>query len=57
MKNADAEELFERVRVGEVVELHGARTEMLAAILDAPQVMSPAVKPGAAPPAPVVALM
>src|SRR5574341_159542 len=34
MRNRDVEELFEMVRAGDVVELHGERTEELARIFD-----------------------
>lgn len=37
MRNRDVEELFELVRVGDVVELHGERSEELARIFGAPQ--------------------
>lgn len=50
MRNADVEELFEIVRVGDVVELHGARTAEIAQIFAPPQI--PAATP--APAAPVV---
>lgn len=50
MRNADVEELFEIARVGDVVELHGARTAEIAHIFAPPQV--PAATP--APAAPVV---
>ena len=35
MRNRDVEDLFERVRVGDVVELHGERSEELAQIFGA----------------------
>lgn len=35
MRNADVEELFELLRVGDVVELHGERNEIVAAIFGA----------------------
>ncbi len=53
MRNADAEELFELVRVGDTVELIGERTVELAAIFGAPAPAAPAAQP-AAPAAPVV---
>ena len=37
MHKADVEELFELIRVGDVVELHGKRNAELAAIFPAPQ--------------------
>lgn len=51
MRNRDAEELFELVRVGDTVELIGERTVELAAIFGTPAL--PAAKP-ASPAAPVV---
>jgi len=45
MNNRDAEELFERVRAGDTVELVGQRTVELAAIFGAPEI--PAAKPAA----------
>lgn len=53
MRNADAEELFEMVRVGDMVEVIGERTVELAAIFGAPAPVVPAAQP-AAPVAPVV---
>jgi lipoprotein-anchoring transpeptidase ErfK/SrfK len=53
MRNADAEELFELVRVGDSVEVIGERTVELAAIFGAPEPVVPTAKP-AAPVAPVV---
>lgn len=50
MRNADVEELFEIVRVGDAVELHGARTAEIAQLFAPPQI--PASTP--APAAPVV---
>ena len=32
LRNSDVERLFEQVRAGDVVELHGARTEEIAAL-------------------------
>jgi lipoprotein-anchoring transpeptidase ErfK/SrfK len=57
MRNTDVEELFELVRVGDSVELLGARTDEVAHIFGAgaaPAAAPPAPKP-AAPAAPVVA--
>jgi lipoprotein-anchoring transpeptidase ErfK/SrfK len=53
MRNADAEELFELIRVGDTVEVIGERTVELAAIFGAPAPVVPAAQP-AAPVAPVV---
>ncbi len=51
MRNKDAEELFDLVRVGDVVELHGERDEKLAGIF------SPARRPGSEPGARTVAVV
>lgn len=53
MRNADAEELFELIRVGDTVDVIGERTVELAAIFGAPSPTIPAAQP-AAPVAPVV---
>jgi hypothetical protein len=47
MRNRDAEELFELVRVGDTVEVIGERTVELAAIFGAPPAAGPAAKPAA----------
>jgi lipoprotein-anchoring transpeptidase ErfK/SrfK len=52
MRNRDAEELFDLVRVGDTVELVGERSVELAAIFGAPAVHGLAAKPAVA--APVV---
>jgi lipoprotein-anchoring transpeptidase ErfK/SrfK len=51
MRNADIEELFERVRSGDAVELHAERSAALARVFGAP---TPRSAPAAAAPAPVV---
>jgi lipoprotein-anchoring transpeptidase ErfK/SrfK len=53
MLKRDVEELFEQVRVGDLVELHGQRTAELAAIFGAPGNVKPAWRS----PASVVAIV
>jgi len=48
LRNADVQELFELVRVGDVVEIHAERNEDLAEIFEAPA-ESPQPRPGAGP--------
>lgn len=55
MGKKDAEELFSLVRVGDVVELHGQRTEELAAIFGTPAPVAPKTAQPAATPVAVVA--
>ncbi len=45
MRNRDVEELFDRVRVGDVVELHGERSAELARIFGGPVPALPAALP------------
>jgi len=47
MRNADVEELFEIVRVGDAVELHGERTAEIAQIFAPPQIPASTPAPGA----------
>ncbi len=54
MGKHDVEELFSLVKVGDTVEIHGARDEQVAAIFGSPEVMTassatPATTPAAAP--------
>ena len=49
MRNADVEELFELVRAGDVVELHGARTVELAQVFGTPDPVRPKTQPQATP--------
>lgn len=54
MHQRDVEELFERVRVGDAVELHAARTPEVETLLRAAELPSPGPQPA---PAPSVALL
>jgi len=47
MRNADVEELFEIVRVGDAVELHGTRTAEIAQIFAPPQILASTPAPAA----------
>lgn len=55
MHQADLEELFELVRIGDVVEMHGTRTVELAAMFAPPSVPAPNPAPAQPAPMPLVA--
>lgn len=55
MHKKDVEELFELVRVGDVVSLHGERTEEIAALFPSRQTPAAPLAPAQAVPGPVVA--